>query len=97
MGSYYNIKLFATNPMLSELSVHTKTIYQYLIKDNDKLVLTADYAFSFKPLLPISCKTKITINNNVLTSAKPPEEPKPIALPPPQPPPTVPSQTGAEG
>jgi hypothetical protein len=87
LGSYYNIKLFATNPMLNELSVHTKTIYQYLIKDNDKLILTADYAFNFKPLPVISCKTKITLNNTTLASTKPPEEPKPIALPPPPPPP----------
>ena len=89
MGNYYNIKLFATNPMLNELSVHTKTIYQYLIKDNDKLVLTADYAFGFKPIsTAVPCKTKITLNNNTLSSTKPPEEPKVIALPPPPPPTT---------
>lgn len=89
MGSYYNIKLFATNPMLNELSLHTKTIHQYLIKDNDKLILTADYAFNFKPLSPVPCKTKITLNNSTLASTKPPEEPKPIALPPPPPPPST--------
>lgn len=77
--------------MLAELSVHTKTIHQYLIKDNDKLILTADYAFGFKTLpSTLACKTKITLNNNTLSSTKPPEEPKPIALPPPPPPPPLP-------
>jgi hypothetical protein len=98
MGSYYNIKLFATNPMLNELSVHTKTIHQCLIKDNDKLILTADYAFNFRPLLPtINCKTKITLNNATLASTKPPEEPKIIALPPPPPPPPITSVPAVEG
>jgi hypothetical protein len=98
MSAYYNIKLFATNPMLNELSVHTKTIHQSLIKDNDKLVLTADYAFGFKPVPPaFTCKTKITLNNSTLNSAKPPEEPKPIALPPPPPPPSIPAVVPPEG
>jgi len=97
MSSYYNIKLFATNPMLNELSVHTKTIYQCLIKDNDKVVLTADYAFGFKPIsTAVTCKTKITLNNSTLSSTKPPEEPKPIELPPPPPPTTTAPQVSAE-
>jgi hypothetical protein len=87
MSSYLNIKLFATNPLLAELSVHTKTIHQCLIKDNDKLILTADYAFGFKPIpATLSCKYKITLNNNTITSANKPEEPKPLPIPIPPPP-----------
>lgn len=59
--------------MLSELSVHTKTIHQCLIKDNDKLILTADFAFGLKALPNnLNCKWKITLNNNTLTSAAKP-------------------------
>jgi hypothetical protein len=73
VGDYYNIKLFATNPILSELGVHSRTIYQYLIKDNDRLILTADYTFGFRPLPSnINCKSKITLNNNILISIAPP-------------------------
>lgn len=85
MASYYNIKLFATNPTLNELTVQTKTIHQCLIKDNDRLILTADYAFGFKPLpTNLNCKFKITLNNNTLVSTA-----KPAVIPLP-PPPTLP-------
>lgn len=81
MASYYNIKLFVTNPTLNELTVHTKTIYQCLIKDNDRLILTADYAFGFKSLPNnINCKFKITLTNNTLVSTV---KPASIPLPPP--------------
>lgn len=85
IANYYNIKLFATNPMLNELTVHTKTIHQCLIKDNDKLILTADFAFGLKAVPnTLSCKYKITLNGNTLTSAAKPEV-VPIPLPPPPP------------
>jgi hypothetical protein len=73
MSNYYNIKLFATNPILTELSVHTKTISQCLIKENDKLILTADFAFGFRPVpAQLNIKHKITLANGAtLTSTKP--------------------------
>jgi hypothetical protein len=72
MSNYYNIKLFSTNPTMVELGTHSKTISQCQIKDNAKLILTADYAFTFRPLPPhIPTKYKVTINNNTITSAKP--------------------------
>lgn len=66
IGNYYNIKLFTTNPTLSELTVHTKTISQYLIKDNAKIIMTAEYAFGFRAVAnPLNSKHKITITNNL--------------------------------
>lgn len=91
MNNYYNIKLYTTLPMMTELSVHSKTMINYQIKDTAKLILTADYAFSFRPLpANLQSKYKIGLNNNItLTSTKIVEELKkadsktPIALPPP--------------
>lgn len=90
MNNYHNIKLFTTSPAMAELTVHSKTIINCQIKDNAKLILTADYAFTFRPLPPNPHpKYKITLNANTLTSTKIIEEPKkadektPIALPPP--------------
>lgn len=91
MGNYSNIKLFAMVPAMSELTVTSKTLIQYQIKDMAKLVLVADYAFSFRPLpADIKSKFKYKLTNNVtLTSTKiVDEEPKTIddkaiiALPP---------------
>jgi hypothetical protein len=85
LGNYYNIKLFATAPKIGELVNPTKAIYQYRITHNHTLILTADYAFGFKPFPQnINCKYKIVINNNTLTSSikPPPEPPLPVVLPP---------------
>ena len=89
MNNYHNIKLYTTSPMMTELSVHSKTMINYQIRDNAKLILTADYAFSFRPLpSQLQCKYKITLNNLTLASTKVVEELKkadsktPIALPP---------------
>jgi hypothetical protein len=85
VGNYSNIKLYATNPKLCELSAQSKTVYQYLIKDSAKLVLTADFAFGLRPISKdLKCKYKIAVNGNTLTSTvKPPAEPKlPTILPP---------------
>jgi hypothetical protein len=57
------------------------------VKDNEKLVITADYAFSFKPLPAVlNCKQKITITGSTLASTA---KPLPIVLPPPPPPPPL--------
>lgn len=57
------------------------------MKDNEKLVITADYAFAFKPLPAIvNCKQKITLTGATLLSTV---KPLPIALPPPPPPPLI--------
>lgn len=67
---------------MGELVNPTKTIYQYRMTHNHILILTADYAFGFKPLPQnINCKYKIAVNNSTLTSIKPPPEPLPV-LPP---------------
>jgi hypothetical protein len=79
MNNYYNFKLYSTSPTMAELSVPSKTIINCQIKDNAKLILVADYAFSFRPLPEkIHSKYKISLSNNnaTLTSAKPAEEPK---------------------
>jgi hypothetical protein len=77
IGNYYNIKLFTTLPMMAELNVHSKTIIQCLVKDNAKLMLTADYAFPFQAQFSNTCrKYKATINGNTLTSASIQEQPK---------------------
>lgn len=71
IGSYYNIKLFTTLPTLAELSVPSKLVSQYLIKDSAKIVLAADYAFGIRPLLMQgNCKNKITITNFTIASTK---------------------------
>jgi hypothetical protein len=57
------------------------------VKDNEKLVITADYAFSFKPLpAVVNCKQKITLAGATLSSTA---KPMPVVLPPPPPPPLV--------
>lgn len=87
ISNYYNIKLFTTNPTPTQLSVHSKTLHQYLVKDNQKLVITADYAFAFKPLpAVVNCKQKITMTGATLSSTA---KPLPIALQPPPPPPLI--------
>ena len=87
ISNYYNIKLFTTNPTPIELSVQSKTLHQYLVKDNEKLVITADYAFVLKPLPAVlNCKQKITLTGATLSSTA---KPLAIALPPPPPPPPL--------
>lgn len=63
---------------MTELSVHTKTISQYFIKENDKLMLTAEYAFGFKNITTNSkSKYKTTLtNSSTINSTKVLEEPK---------------------
>ena len=95
IAQYYNVRLFACNPTMAELNVPSKTITQCQIKDNAKLILTADYAFTFRPVAPNkNSKYKVTLNNNTLGSSKIVEEPKkadekPIPLPPPPPAPAA--------
>ena len=87
MANYYNVKLCSVTPVLTEFTTHSKTIAQSQIKDNDKLVLTADYAFTFAPL-PANPhpRLSVVINGHTLTTT-PKEQPKipdpkvPIALP----------------
>lgn len=92
INQYFNVKLFACNPTMIELNVASKTITQCQIKDNAKIILTADYLFTFRPLPPLKfSKYKLTLTNNTLVSSKIVEEPKkteeknPIPLPPPPP------------
>ena len=75
LNLYHNIKLYSTHHLVGELTVHSKTIIQYQIKDMDKLILTADYAFTFRPLpTNLNVKPKITLSNQLtLTSTKPAE------------------------
>ena len=85
MANYYNIKLCTTTPVLTELTTNSKTIAQSQIKDNDKLVLTADYAFTFAPVRPHP-RLNVTISGQSLTvttlEAPKAADPKvPIALP----------------
>ena len=47
IGSYYNIKLYVTNPILTELNVTSKTIAQCGLKDYAKVVVEGKYAFGF--------------------------------------------------
>jgi hypothetical protein len=55
--------------------VHSKTLIQYQIKDMARLLLTADYAFTFRPILEnVKSKYKFTLANSLtLTSTKPVE------------------------
>jgi hypothetical protein len=62
---------------MNELNVPSKTISQSQIRDNSKLILTADYAFSFRPItLPKNSKYKKTLTNNTIVSSKIVDEPK---------------------
>lgn len=71
ISHYYNLRLFALSPALAELNVPSKTIAQCHIKDNAKLILTADYAFTFRPIIqPKNSKYKLTLTNNTLISSK---------------------------
>jgi hypothetical protein len=97
ISHYYNVRLFACNPTMTELNVPSKTITQCQIKDNAKLILTADYAFTFRPIVPPkNSKYKVTLTNNTLVSSKIVEEKKPEEKPIPLPPPTVTSENKVE-
>ena len=75
MGNYYNIKLFAINPNPSELNQASKTISQYQIKDFDNLVMTADFAFTYKNIEEYqNSRFKVTFNANIVQSVKPPKK-----------------------
>jgi hypothetical protein len=75
MNNYQNVKLFSMVPAMGELNVHSKTLIQYQIKDMARLMLTADYAFTFRPILEnVKSKYKFTLANSLtLTSTKPVE------------------------
>jgi len=62
------------------------------IKENSKLILTADYGFGFKEIGEKNMRYKISLSNNnfTLTSSKI-EEKKVVSIPlPPPPPPLLP-------
>ena len=81
MANYYNVKLFSTNPTLTELNVHTKTIFQYGVKENSKLILTADYAFSFRDVVEKNNhRFKVTLTNLITLTSNKVVEPKKIAI-----------------
>ena len=74
---------------MTEFNVNSKTVAQCHIKENDKLVITADYAFTFAELRPHpNPDIKVALNGNTLACAKNVGEPKiadpktPIAMPP---------------
>ena len=70
MANYYNIKICNSSPILNELSTNSKTIAQSQIKENDKLVLTADYAFTFHPVSNNPHpRLNVAINGNTLTTS----------------------------
>lgn len=81
MANYYNVKLFSTNPTLTELNVHTKTMFQYGVKENSKLILTADYAFAFRDVVEKNNhRFKVTLTNLITLTSNKVVEPKKIAI-----------------
>ena len=81
MVNYYNVKLFSTNPTLTELNVHTKTMFQYGVKENSKLILTADYAFAFRDVVEKNNhRFKVTLTNLITLTSNKVVEPKKIAI-----------------
>ena len=42
---YYNIKILTTRPKLNELTVHSKTIFQYGLLETSNIIMTADHGF----------------------------------------------------
>jgi len=56
---------------MAELNVPSKTIAHCHIKENAKLILIADYAFTFRQIAqPKSSKYKVTLTNNTIVSSK---------------------------
>jgi hypothetical protein len=68
MTNFFNVRLMSMNPVPTDLSNNTYKISQYFLKDCAKLVLVADYAFSFNPISSDYASTgKFALSNNSYT------------------------------
>ena len=50
MAYYYNIRFYTTRPNLTELSVHSKTIFQSGLAEGSNIIAMAKHGFSFLPI-----------------------------------------------
>lgn len=50
IGFYSDIKLFTMSPRMEELSIGSKTIWQYQVRDRCKVTLVGKFNFTFGPL-----------------------------------------------
>jgi hypothetical protein len=68
MANFFNVRLMSMNPIPTDLNNNGSKISQYFLKDCSRLVLLADYAFSFNLIKPEEAATgKFALSNNSYT------------------------------